>query len=94
MRYEVLITGESIAEWKIGVQAIWTGFGLPTAHMNYFERLGLNENASLKAIKRAYYQKSLEWHPDRWSNMHIYHVQVQMIFELVSEAYQGLTKNE
>jgi hypothetical protein len=43
-----------------------------------------------KQLKRAYYRKSLLWHPDRWANMPMYSLPVQGAFELISEAYEGL----
>ena len=46
----------------------------------------------LKDIRRAYYKKSLQWHPDRWVGMSRYHIAVQGAFELIHEAYEALTK--
>jgi hypothetical protein len=49
---------------------VWTGKGLPSEEMNYYQRLDLPEGTDkAKLIRRAYHKKSLEWHPDRWSSM-------------------------
>jgi hypothetical protein len=44
----------------------------------------------MKTLKRAYYKKSLQWHPDRWVGLSQYSVAVQAAFELVHEAYDHL----
>lgn len=49
------------------------------------------ERAAQKEIRRAYYRKSLQWHPDRWAGMGMYALAVQGAFELVNEAYNALT---
>jgi hypothetical protein len=43
-------------------------------------------------IRRAYYKKSLQWHPDRWAGMAIYSDPVIGAFQLVTEAYSQLIK--
>lgn len=46
---------------------------------------------SLQEIRRAYYKKSLLWHPDRWTSLPtLYHTAVLGAFELISEAFEGL----
>jgi len=48
-----------------------------------------------KELKRAYYRASLQWHPDKWQTMHnMYLLPVTSIFELISEAYTQLSKNQ
>jgi len=48
-----------------------------------------------KELKRAYYRASLQWHPDKWQTMHnMYLLPVTSIFELISEAYTQLLKNQ
>ena len=48
-------------------------------------------NANERKIKKAYYQLSLLWHPDRWASYPLYQRLAQDVFELVSEAYRLLT---
>merc|ERR1712110_1222961 len=48
------------------------------------------ERAAQKALRRAYYTKSLRWHPDRWVGLSYYAEQVRHVFESVTEAYDGL----
>jgi len=113
--------GSLWVEYRLGIDSIWTGIGMPRIEMNPEERLGLfdvsvdgsrvhqqvkKENVtnsksknkstkrsdrSNKALKRAYYRKSLQWHPDRWVGLGMYAYAVQGAFELINEAYQILT---
>eukprot|EP00602_Paraphysomonas_sp_CaronLab_P012937 CAMPEP_0185040098 /NCGR_PEP_ID=MMETSP1103-20130426/37748_1 /TAXON_ID=36769 /ORGANISM="Paraphysomonas bandaiensis, Strain Caron Lab Isolate" /LENGTH=1002 /DNA_ID=CAMNT_0027579259 /DNA_START=104 /DNA_END=3109 /DNA_ORIENTATION=+ len=97
---EVLPSGEGHIKYRYGVDAVWTGRGLPREEMSYFERLDLEEgNLNLKDIRRAYHKKSLQWHPDRWAGLtnnatsisgEVYALAVQGAFELIAEAYKGL----
>lgn len=43
-----------------------------------------------KELKRAYYRKSLQWHPDRWAGLPRYLPVVQSVFELVHDSYEFL----
>ncbi len=52
------------------------------------------ERALQKEIRRAYYRKSLQWHPDRWAGMGMYTLPVQAAFELINEAYNSLTNEK
>ena len=86
-----------VLEYKPGIESIWTGRSLPSLDMSHYERLGLDETtlplahkATAKLVKKAYYQMSLKWHPDRWASMPIYNLAVQEIFELISESYKIL----
>lgn len=55
-------------QYRAGIEAVWTGHGLPRAEMSPYERLGVPIGCdNLKQIRTAYYKKSLQWHPDRWS---------------------------
>jgi hypothetical protein len=45
----------------------------------------------LKDIRRAYYRKSLQWHPDRWAGVGSYQVAVSGAFLLVHESYEALS---
>lgn len=89
-------------QYRYGVDAVWTGHGLPSEEMSFYQRLGLPEGTNkTKLIRRAYHKKSLEWHPDRWSSMissvaegeisaSLYKLAVQGAFELIAEAYKAL----
>lgn len=48
------------------------------------------ERALQKEIRRAYYRRSLQWHPDRWAGLSMYTLPVQAAFELINEAYNAL----
>jgi hypothetical protein len=111
--------------YRNGVDAVWTGLGLPSEEMSYEERLGvgaykergekdkvgMKENVERtnkrsrnnsedgggsgrirKDLRKAYYRKSLIWHPDRWASMpSLYGPAVQGAFELISSAYLALS---
>lgn len=56
--------------YRSGIEAVWTGHGMPRAEMPSHERLGIPVDCTnLKQIRGAYYKKSLKWHPDRWSSI-------------------------
>ena len=67
------------------------GLGLITKDMGYWERLGLEVGSSKAQVKKAYFKKSLEWHPDRWVQHPHLRSKAANIFELISEAYRGLS---
>ena len=48
------------------------------------------ERATQKMLRRAYYAKSLRWHPDRWVGFSYYAEQVRHTFESVTDAYDNL----
>lgn len=78
-------------DYRAGIESIWTGINLPRMEMSFEQRLEIGSTgAKLKDIRRAYYRKSLQWHPDRWAAMPIYTLVVQGAFELIHEAYEGL----
>lgn len=90
-----------IIEYKLGIESIWTGRNFPSFSMSPYERLGLehtnlpsSSKAAMKTIRKAYYQMSLKWHPDRWSSMPIYSVAVQQAFEMVGDAYKTLFEGD
>jgi hypothetical protein len=78
-------------DYKTGIDAIWTGINLPRMEQPFEVRLDVTSVAKIKDVRRAYYKKSLQWHPDRWAGMPIYGLVVQGAFELINEAYEGLT---
>ena len=112
------------ADYRTGIDAIWTGHGLPRDDMSYAEVLGLSRDIIDQAVKsdialksnstdsrnkrsregtkrtgkvsrlirRAYYRKSLQWHPDRWVGMSIYSLIVKSAFEIVTLAHDNLQK--
>lgn len=156
-------SGLAIFEYRAGVDAIWTGIGMPSMDQPFLARLGLqqavatvprvrrdgnarvmttgdaameikmtrsndasqrNDSPTLprvalpsgsggdggistqnhkpayskqrtvfrRVLKKAYYGKSLQWHPDRWAGMGIYQDVVSTAFELINEAYEGLAR--
>lgn len=114
--------GSMWVEYRMGIDSIWTGIGMPKMEMGPEERLGLfdsyqrhvaaarassdaadgeksnkqskksrkQERLAQKELRRAYYRKSLQWHPDRWVGLAMYSLAVQGAFELINEAYETL----
>jgi len=89
--------------------ALDTGIGLPTPQMSPLERLGLApvvnpssssssssrsaQQPSERAVRRAYYQASLLWHPDRWASYPgAFQRRAMDCFELISDAYRVLSE--
>lgn len=102
---QVLPSGLGVwVRYRLGVDSIWTGLGLPSEETGLEERLGLTTidhntatssssssskkkdkkqttkekeggvgskrgTRGAKDLRRAYYRKSLQWHPDRWATM-------------------------
>mmetsp|Transcript_15874 Transcript_15874/g.55269 ORF Transcript_15874/g.55269 Transcript_15874/m.55269 type:complete len:622 (-) Transcript_15874:101-1966(-) len=65
---------------------------LPSADMSHYQRLGVREGAPSRDIRRAYYDRSLEWHPDKWAQQPaLVRERVAEAFTLVSEAYNALS---
>lgn len=66
-----VISGDVIdVSHRAGIEAVWTGQGMPRAEMNSYERLDIPTGSkNLKQIRNAYHKKSLQWHPDRWSSI-------------------------
>lgn len=97
----ILPSGVTYVRFRYGIDAVWTGRGLPREEMTYYERLGLHDGITdSKEIRRAYHKKSLQWHPDRWSALtgntssltsELYSLAVKGAFELIAEAYLALS---
>ena len=67
--------------------------GVPAAHMDAYEVLGIHPETPESGIKHAYRRRSLEWHPDRWSRFSdAYISRANYLFSLVTTAYQQLTQ--
>lgn len=90
---EVSSGGVMVANYRSGVDAIWTGVGLPQSDQDFFTRLEIDSSSTSREIRRAYYRKSLIWHPDRWAGFGRYTQVVQGAFELIAEAYMGLSNS-
>ncbi|RTZ91746.1 MAG: hypothetical protein DSY92_03805, partial [Planctomycetota bacterium] len=60
---------------------------------SYRERLGVEPDADLRAIKRAYFELSREFHPDRFFRCELgpYTERLSLIFKTIAEAYEVLS---
>ena len=56
---------------------------------NYYEILGLNENASMDEIKKVYRKLSLQYHPDRNSSP-----EANGMFQKINEANEVLSDKQ
>ena len=62
-----------------------------TADTNFWDRLGVSVGSGKSHVRKAYLKKSLEWHPDRWISHPRHSGKAQEVFQLVHEAYVGLS---
>lgn len=71
---------------------------IPHADMSAFTLLGLKDGeTSRSAIRRAYHQRSLEWHPDKWHALAatlppIWQQELDGVYALITQAYDQLVK--
>ncbi len=63
---------------------------------SFYEVLLLPRHAELRAVKRAYYRLSKEYHPDKFYRKNIgpYKEKLEVIFNKVTEAYRTLSDDE
>src|SRR5947208_1307781 len=65
------------------------------AKKNYYNVLGVSENASGAEIKAAYRKAALKWHPDRWtSKSEKERKQAEEMMKEINEAYGVLNNPE
>ena len=95
---EVPFSGEAAAGLDLrpdqitAIEAAWAGI----ADKTFYEILLLPRNAELRAVKRAYYRLSKEYHPDKFyrKNIGAYKEKLEVIFNKVTEAYRTLSNDE
>ncbi|KAE9004695.1 hypothetical protein PR003_g18275 [Phytophthora rubi] len=77
---------------------LFTSSDVPRAEMSAWALLGLKEGETGRAaIRRAYHQRSLEWHPDKWHALaaalpSIWQQELIGIYALIRQAYDQLTQ--
>ena len=86
--------------YQRGVDAVWTGHGLPAEHTTPRDALQLphtfpstTHTVAARQLRKAYHIQSKIWHPDRWVNNpsgEVYKHIVQNAFECVTRAYETL----
>jgi tetratricopeptide (TPR) repeat protein len=61
--------------------------------MDYYGILGVDRNATMDDIRRAYHRRAREFHPDRYLHVEsdVLKEKLNVIFSYVNEAYRGLT---
>lgn len=80
-------------------RALIHGFHARLVEMNLFEVLGVDSDADLATLRRGYFERSKQFHPDRYFNKNIGHYKklLEHIFQWVSAAFKFLkddTKRE
>ena len=88
--------------YQRGVDAVWTGHGLPGEHTaprdalqlpHTFPTSNTTHTTAARQLRKAYHIQSKIWHPDRWVNTPagtVYKHIVQNAFECVTRAYETL----
>tara|TARA_Y100000992_G_C21024834_1_gene377506 strand:+ start:135 stop:608 length:474 start_codon:yes stop_codon:yes gene_type:complete len=62
---------------------------------NYYEKLGLQDNASDDEIKKAYKKLAIKYHPDKQINSSQQEkVEAEKNFKIIAEAYEILTNKD
>lgn len=64
---------------------------MPAAKSDYYDVLGVDKNATLEEIKKAYRKQALEWHPDKHKDNK---EAAEKRFKEINEAYQVLSEPE
>ncbi len=66
------------------------------ATWNHYQRLGVRWRDDVRAVKRAYFERSKEWHPDRFRRPRLgrYKPLIDDIFRSIREAYGVLSDPE
>ena len=75
-----------------GIEALETGVGLPKRNQPAWETLGVERDAPVRHVRRAYHRQSLMWHPDRWVRHAMHSARAQEMFEISSEAYTWMVE--
>lgn len=57
---------------------------------NYYDVLGIDKNSTRKEIRKAFLDKSKEYHPDSVARSHLSSTQLKNKFQEINEAYQVL----
>ncbi|KAG7382306.1 Peroxisomal membrane protein 4 [Phytophthora pseudosyringae] len=77
---------------------LFTSADIPRADMSAWALLGLQEGETNRgAIRRAYHQQSLQWHPDKWHALAatlppVWQHELGGVYALVTQAYDQLVK--
>lgn len=61
------------------------------AHVNYYDTLGLQKNATSEEIKKAYRKLAKQWHPDKNIDNK---EEAEKMFKTIAEAYEVLSDDE
>lgn len=77
------------ADQRAAIDLAWQG----VEDKSFYEILLLPRSADAKAIKRAYYRLSKEYHPDKFyrKNLGGYKAKLELIFNKITEAYRVLS---
>lgn len=87
-------TSRDVRVWYYpGIEVLETKIGLPHKEMTPREVLGVDAEASLRQIRKAYYRLSLLWHPDRWERYPTHRRRAQDVFTIVADAYLQCQSN-